>query len=89
MCLDRSVSIRVLTSPSLCRLQDVSAPWSVGFFPCPHKFLSDTLQIVGPRSSLSLGPLTYHVLIVLAECMFFFCIFFGFLIFLVGNTVGT
>ena len=32
-------SSRVLTSRSLCRLQEVSAPGSVGLFPCPDKSL--------------------------------------------------
>ena len=35
MGLGRSDSSRVLTCPSLCGLQDVSGPWSVGFFPYP------------------------------------------------------
>ena len=39
MRLGRSVSFCVLTSPSLCRPQLVSAPRSVGLFPCPDKFL--------------------------------------------------
>ena len=39
MRLGRSLSFRVLTSPSLCRLQDVSAPQPVAFFPYPNKSL--------------------------------------------------
>ena len=35
MGLRRSDSLRVLTCPSLCGLQEVSEPRSVGFFGCP------------------------------------------------------
>ena len=39
MCLGWPVSLCVLTRPSLCRLQLVSAPQSVCFLACPDKFL--------------------------------------------------
>ena len=39
MPLARSVPFRVLINPSLCRLQDVSEPRLVGFFPYPDKLL--------------------------------------------------
>ena len=47
------------------------------FVPSQIPFLG-TLQIVGPRSSLSLSLLTCSVLIVLAERKFFCCILFQF-----------
>ena len=44
MGLDRSGSFHVLTSPSLCRLQEVSGPRSVGFFP----YLDKSLPLPSP-----------------------------------------
>ena len=39
MGLGQSDTFGVLTSLSLYRFQDVSGPWSVGFFRCPDNFL--------------------------------------------------
>ena len=40
-----SVSVRGLTSPSVCRLQRVSTPRSVGFFSRPNKSLPLTSSV--------------------------------------------
>ena len=53
MPLARSVSFRILKCPSLCCLQNVSVPRSVGFFPCqcPDEYLPP-LSPGSERSSL-------------------------------------
>ena len=47
MSFPRSISFRVLTSPSLCRLQEVSNPRSVNFFFYPDKSLPRHSSVCG------------------------------------------